>query len=317
MTEPSPTAVASPHGGQPIGVLVMAYGTPARFEDVESFYTDVRRGRPPSPEQLADLRRRYEAIGGISQLNARTDEQLAGIQAALDAKAPGRFRCRYGAKHADPKIESAVSALAAEGSHRLVGLVLAPHYSAGSVGEYIGRAGAASEAAGVEARFVEDWHDRPELVSLLAERVRAALATLPGGRVELLVSAHSLPVRLVEGGDGYDERLAETARLVAAAVPTEAFRVCWQSAGRTPEPWLGPDVLEVLRQLAHEGFDGAVVCPAGFVSDHLEINYDLDIEARRLAGALGLAFARTESLNADERLCRMLAELVEEKAEGW
>lgn len=300
-----------------IGVLVMAYGTPARFEDVEDFYTDVRRGRPPSPEQLADLRRRYEAVGGVSQLNARTAEQVAGIQQALDESAPGRFRCRYGAKHASPKIEDAVEAFAGDGTTRLVGIVLAPHFSAASVGEYLGRAAAASSARGIDARFVEDWHDHPVLVELLAERARRAIAEVPGERVELLVSAHSLPLRVIEGGDGYDRRLADTADLVAAAVPTKRYRVCWQSAGRTPEPWIGPDVLEVLRELASEGADGAVVCPAGFVSDHLEVNYDLDIEARRLADELGLGFARTASLNADPRLCGALAGLVLDKAAGW
>ena len=298
-------------------MLVMAYGTPGSFEDVEAFYTDVRHGRPPSPEQLADLRRRYDAVGGVSQLNARTIEQVEAIQAALDETAPGRFSCLYGAKHASPKIEEAIEALAAGGVRRLVALVLAPHYSAASVGEYLERAKASAAAAGIEVRTVEDWHDHPVLVDLLAERSRSSLASVPGERVELLVTAHSLPVRVVAGGDGYDERLAETARLVAAAVPTERYRVCWQSAGRTPEPWIGPDVLEVLRGLAAEGADGAVVCPAGFVSDHLEVSYDLDIEARSLAAELGLGFARTASLNADERLCRALAGLVLARAEGW
>ncbi len=301
----------------PVGVLVMAYGTPEDYGDVAAFYADVRRGRPPAAEQLADLEGRYRAIGGVSQLRARTEEQVNGIAAALEEHTAGRFRCAYGAKHAEPTIETTVAALRAEGIRRLVGLVLAPHYSSASVGEYLLRAQAACEAAGIEARFVEDWHDNAELIALLAERVRAALSLVAGDNVELLVSAHSLPLRVIEAGDGYDERLAETARLVAAAVPTERFTVCWQSAGRTPERWIGPDVLEVLRRLAAEECDGVVVCPAGFVSDHLEISYDLDIEARRLAGELGLGFARTESLNADGRLCRALARLVAKEAEDW
>jgi ferrochelatase len=292
----------------------MAYGTPARPEDVEAFYTDVRRGRPPSSEQLADLQRRYAAVGGISQLAARTAEQVAGVQAALDAVAPGGFSCRFGAKHAQPSIEQAVAAMAADGIDRLVALVLAPHYSAGSVGEYLARAEAAAEAHDLSLGAVRDWHEHPVLIDLLAERVRVAFATVgaepsdPG--IELLVTAHSLPKRIVEGGDGYDRRVLETAGLVAAASGAGRWRVCWQSAGRTPEPWLGPDVLEVLRRLPAEGARGAVVCPAGFTSDHLEISYDLDIEATAVAEGLGLRFARTASLNADARLCAALAGLV-------
>ncbi|MGH9294422.1 MAG: ferrochelatase, partial [Acidimicrobiales bacterium] len=274
-------------GAPPVGVLVMAYGTPARFEDVEEFYLDVRRGRPPTPEQLEELRRRYAAVGGISELSARTAEQVAGVQAALDRTSPGMFACRYGAKHARPKIEDAVDAFAATGVRRVVGIVLAPHYSSASIGEYVERASSRAAARHMEARFIEDWHDDPALVELLAERVRRSISELRSagapGDIELLVTAHSLPMRVIDSGDGYDRRLAETAELVAAAVPASRYRVCWQSAGRTPEPWIGPDVLEVLRAIAAErtaeppGAVGSVViCPAGFTSDHLEVNYDLD-----------------------------------------
>lgn len=298
----------------PIGVLIMAYGTPARPEDVEAFYTDVRRGRPPSPEQLADLERRYAAVGGISQLAARTAEQVAGVQAALDALAAGEFSCRYGAKHANPSIEHSVAEMAGDGIDRLVALVLAPHYSVGSVGEYLARVDRAAAPLGLIAGSIEDWHEHPVLIELLAERVQAAfgaLGTTPGDpRTELLVTAHSLPMRVVESGDDYDLRLQQTAELVARAVGAAKWRVCWQSAGRTPEPWLGPDVLEVLRSLAAAGMNGAVVCPAGFTSDHLEVSFDLDIEAKQVAESLGLGFARTASLNADPRLCTALAELV-------
>lgn len=304
----------------PVGVLVMAYGTPASYDEVEAFYTDVRRGRPPSPEQLADLQRRYAAVGGTSALAARTAEQVAGIAGALEAAAPGRFVCRYGSKHATPRIEEGVEALVEAGSELVVGLVLAPHYSAGSVGEYLARARARAGELGRPFAAIEDWHDDPTLVALLAERVAAAYASI--GRevtdpaVELLVSAHSLPLRIIDSGDGYDRRLAETAALVAAAAGVGSWRVCWQSAGRTPEPWVGPDILEVLRALPAEGRQAAVVCPAGFTSDHLEVSYDLDIEASALAASLGLGFTRTASLNADPRLCEALARLVVAAAEG-
>jgi len=296
----------------------MAYGTPAQAEDVLAFYTDIRRGRQPTPEQLADLQRRYDAVGGTSQLAARTAEQVAGVQAALDGIAPGAYVCRYAAKHASPSIEEAVNAMAGEGIERLVGLVLAPHYSAGSVGEYLARFERAAADAGLRAGTVQGWHDHPVVIELLAERVRAAYAAIgsepsdPG--TQLLVSAHSLPMRIIESGDGYDQRLGETAELVARASGAARWRVCWQSAGRTPEPWIGPDVLDVLRALPDEGVAAVIVCPAGFTSDHLEVNYDLDIEAKALAHGLGLRFARTESLNADERLCAALARLAAEAA---
>jgi protoporphyrin/coproporphyrin ferrochelatase len=300
------------------GVLLMAYGTPARPEDVEAFYTDVRRGRPPSSDQLADLQRRYTAVGGISQLAARTAEQVAGVQAALDAAAPGEYVCRYGAKHAEPSIEQAIATMAEAGLRHLVALVLAPHYSAGSVGEYVTRVQRAAESHSMTMDAIEDWHDHPVLIDLLAERVAAAFSAIgsePGDpTTELLVTAHSLPIRIIEAGDLYAVRLRETAELIVAATGAARWRVCWQSAGRTPEPWLGPDVLEVLRGLPADGITGAVVCAAGFTSDHLEVSYDLDIEARALAEGLGLRFGRTASLNDDERLCEALAGLVMDAA---
>lgn len=303
---------------QPVGVLVMAYGTPSSPEEIESFYTDVRRGRPPEPGQLAELERRYRAIGGTSQLAARTAEQVAGIEAALAAIGDRPYACRYGAKHSRPKIEEAVEELASLGARSLTGIVLAPHYSKGSVGEYLERAGARAAELGLPAAFVEDWHDDESLVSLLGERVVDSLGELgavPGtDAVEVLFTAHSLPLRIIESGDGYDARLADTARLVAGAVGLERWRTCWQSAGRTPEPWIGPDLLSVLRALPSEGVEAVVVCPAGFTSDHLEVNYDLDVEARRVALEVGLGFARTASLNAEPRLCAALARLVAARA---
>ncbi len=301
-----------------IGVAVMAYGTPASFEEVEAFYTDVRRGRPPSPEQLAELRSRYAAVGGTSQLAAQTAAQVAGIQAALEVSSPGRYLCCFGAKHAVPKIEQAVDELAREGVAGLVGLVLAPHYSAASVGEYIERAKKRAAEQALASVFIEDWHDEATLVSLLAGRVEEAYGRLGVApfdpETELLVTAHALPLRVIESGDGYDARLAETAELVAAAAGARHWRVCWQSAGRTAEPWIGPDILEVLRALPAEGRRRVVVCPAGFTSDHLEVNYDIDIDARRVAREVGLELERTASLNDDPRLCAALAALVEAAA---
>ncbi len=299
------------------GVVVMAYGTPGRLEDVEAFYTDVRRGRPPSAEQLEQLVARYRAIGGVSPLNERTAAQVAGLAAQLEARQPGGFAVAYGAKHAEPRIEQAVEALAGHGVDRLVGLVLAPHYARLSVGEYLERAATTAGAAGLAFAGIEHWHDEPALVAVLAERVadeRARLVAAVGEPVEVVVTAHSLPERIVSTGDPYPAQLAETARLVAAAAGLDHHGVAWQSAGRTADTWLGPDILEVLRTLAAQKVAGVVVCPAGFTSDHLEGCYDLDVEARALAERLGLGFARTASLNDEPRVLAALAARVADVA---
>ncbi|MCU1450455.1 MAG: ferrochelatase [Acidimicrobiales bacterium] len=287
----------------PVGVAVMAYGTPASPADVESYYTHVRRGRPPTPQQLADLQRRYEAIGGTSPLLERTEAQARGIAEALGER--GQFTVELGMKHAAPFVEDAVTRLTGRGCTNIVGVVLAPHYSRLSVGEYEERARAAA-GDGVAFTMVRSWHDAPPYLDALAERVRAASSSLPEP-VDVVFTAHSLPARILEEGDPYPIQLRETAESVAARAGIERWRVGWQSAGRTPEPWIGPDVLEVLEELAGAGTKAVLVCPAGFTSDHLEILYDLDVEASKRAGELGLAFARTTSLNDDPRLCEAVA----------
>lgn len=292
---------------RPIAVLVMAYGTPARRDDVRSFYTDIRRGRPPSAEQLADLERRYDAIGGLSPLAARSAAQVEGIAAALETMAPGEFRVAYGAKHGTPSIEDAVARLAE--THRgLVGVVLAPHYSPASVGEYVARADAAARAHALPAVFIERYGADAALVSVLARRVADAMATIPDAAPEVVFTAHSLPVRLA--GDGYGAELAETAARVAQLAGLARYTTGYQSAGRTNDEWLGPDVLDIIDELASAGARGVVVCPAGFTSEHLEILYDLDIEARGRAERAGLAFARTVAVGDDPAFCAMLARLV-------
>lgn len=298
------------------GVLLMAYGSPERPEDLESYYTDIRRGRPPTPEQLADLRRRYDAIGGLSPLAARTRAQVDGLQRVLDERDPGRFAVGLGLKHASPSIEDGMHALLDAGIRDITLIVLAPHHSALSVGQYFERAEAAADLSdghvGVGGPL--NWHLHPGLIALLAERVTEAIGSLPGAsRVELLVTAHSLPERALTVDDPtYPDQLRETGAAVAAkaGVADGRWRVAWQSAGRTPEPWIGPDILEVIRSLPAEGVDAVVVCPAGFTSDHLEVLYDVDIEARAVAEEAGLRLARTRSLNDDPRFLEVLADLV-------
>ena len=287
------------------GVLVMAYGTPATPADVEGYYTHVRRGRPPTPELLAELRGRYEAIGGTSPLMERTRAQAAGLAATLG----DGYRVELGMKHAPPFLEDGVAALAGTGATRLVGLVLAPHYSRLSVGEYASRVRAAAADLGVDVAMVESWHVELGYLDLLARFVREGLADLPAG-AEVLFTAHSLPARILADGDPYPAQLEETAAAVAERAGVERWSVGWQSAGRTPEPWIGPDVLDVLRSRASEGSPGVLICPAGFVSDHLEVLYDLDIEAARLASELGLPFARTRMPNDHPQFCSTLGEVV-------
>jgi protoporphyrin/coproporphyrin ferrochelatase len=299
-------------------VLVMAYGTPRTPEEIEGYYTRIRHGRPPSPEQLDDLVRRYEAIGGTSPLNERTAAQVAGIAEALEQLAPGRFDVHFGAKYAEPLIEQAAADIAAQGYERVVCLVLTPHFSTIGTGSYLDRARA---ALGEEAELVaiERWWDAPGFAPLLAERVRQARAELPGDVVErslVLFTAHSLPVKILEVGDPYPIELSRSAEAIAEAAGLDRFEVAWQSAGRTPEPWLGPDILEVVRQLPEHGVEGVVVCPVGFVADHLEVLFDVDVEAAAVAEEVGIALVRTASLNDDPAFIELLARRVSEAAEA-
>src|SRR5436305_1629618 len=296
-----------PLASAPVGVVLMAYGTPATPADVEAYYTHVRRGRPPTPDQLADLQRRYDAIGGTSPLLERTEAQRRGVQHALDEQ--GQFHVVLGMKHATPFIEDAVTQVLEDGITRAIGVVLAPHYSRLSIGEYEERARAAAGDR-LDFTMVPSWYDAPPYLDALAERMQKALATLPQ-RTEVVFTAHSLPARIVNEGDPYPEQLRWTAEAVAERSGVSSWRVGWQSAGRTPEPWIEPDIGEILDEIAALDEDnGVLVCPAGFTSDHLEILYDLDVEASARARHLGLAFARTESLNDDPRLCEAVADAV-------
>ena len=294
------------------GVLVMAYGTPAAPEDVEAYYTHIRRGRPPEPEQLADLVRRYDAIGGISPLAARTEAQRSAIATALDARVPGECTVVLGQKHAAPFIEDAVAELADAGVDTIVGLVLAPHYSGFSVGQYHARAREVAAERGVAYAPIDRWHLEPAYLDFLTAAVADARATLPAQH-KVLFTAHSLPERVLVD-DPYPEELRESAAAVAERVglqPWPDWALGWQSAGRTPEPWRGPDILDIIRELGATGrSDGILVCAQGFTSDHLEVLYDLDIEAAGVAADVGLAFARTRSLNDDPTVMAALADRV-------
>ncbi len=214
----------------------------------------------------------------------------------------------FGAKHTDPLIEAAAATLDTAGLERVVGLVLTPHGSSMGSQEYLDRAAATLRETRLVA--VPPWYAEPALVALLAAHVEGALRAVPG-RAHVVFTAHSLPERIRLRGDTYPEQLAESARLVAEALGLDEWTVAWQSAGRTPEPWLGPDVRDVVRRLAADGCaDAVVVCPIGFVADHLEVLYDLDVELAAVAASCGLAFARTASLNDDPSFISVLADVI-------
>ena len=283
-----------------VAVVLMAYGTPRSPDEILPYYTDIRRGRPPTDEALADLTRRYEAIGGVSPLATLTEAQRDAIQVALDAIEPDRYEVVLGLKHADPKVETAVDEVATRGCSKIVGAVLAPHYSAYSIGQYLGRAREAAESHGIEVAGVESWATEPAFLDFITDDLRTRLDDMPK-RTRVLFTAHSLPERIVLGGDPYMDELRSTAEAVAerlGLVEGTDWQIAWQSAGRTPEPWIGPDILEVIDQLgADDDVDGVIVSSVGFVADHLEVLYDLDIEAKDRADGVGLAFDRTASVN--------------------
>lgn len=292
-----------------LGLVVMAYGTPRTTEDIEPYYTHIRRGRAPEPQQLADLISRYDAIGGISPLASLTEAQRAALESALESRMPGAWNVVLGQKHATPFIEDGVAELADAGITEAVGLVLAPHFSGFSVGEYQRRAAEAGTERGLTMHGINNWHLEQAYLDFLTAAVRDALTELPE-RTTVLFTAHSLPERVLEN-DPYPDELAASAAYVAEQLGLKSWSLGWQSAGRTPEPWRGPDILEELQRIAAEGSaDGVLVCAQGFTADHLEVLYDLDIEAAKVASDLGLAFGRTRSLNADEVVMNALADLV-------
>jgi ferrochelatase len=309
----------------PVGVLVMAYGTADGPDDIERYYTDIRGGRPPSPEHLAELRQRYAAIGNRFPLFDITRAQADGIARDLAESEPEEYVAYLGMKHSPPSIPDAVATMTADGIERAVGIVMAPHWSGMSVETYVDRVREAAGREGPAFAFVRSFHDDPGFVRFLSGRVTDALATIPDDareRTTVIFSAHSLPVRTEEDGSQrckychadacalacrYHDGLRETAELVAANAGVAEWTTAWQSAGRTADPWWGPPIEDVIAQLGSAGRSGVVVCSAGFVADHLEILYDLDIEAKEIAERAGLAFARTEMPNADPEFVRVLA----------
>ncbi len=282
----------------------MAYGSPERLEDVPAYYADIRAGRPIAAEHLADLVSRYRRLGieDSNPLNAITEETRARLSDAL------ALPVFTGMKHWAPHIDEAAKDAVGAGADTVVGLVLAPHYSALSIQGYREQLeGALDGKAALE--FVESWHDDAGFVAFLAERVR-------GTDRHVVFTAHSLPARILELGDPYRDQLLETSRLVADAAGLHDWSFSFQSESPTGEPWLGPDILDHLTALHEAGTDKVLICPVGFVSDHLEIRWDLDIEAQERAGELGMELDRIQMPNAEPGFVDVLAQIVNRALAG-
>ena len=291
-------------------VVLMAYGSPDRIEDVPAYYADIRGGRPIAPESLADLTERYRRLGieDSNPLNEITERTRAALQAELG------LPVLTGMRHWQPRIAQAAGRALDGGARTIVGLVLAPHYSVLSIEKYREQlATAVGDRA--ELRFVERWGSEPGFVELLAARIReAARGSEPQSPPHVVFTAHALPARILEQGDPYRDELVETSRLVADEAGVERWSFSFQSDSPTGEPWLGPDILDHLTELADDGIRDVLVCPVGFVADHLEIRQDIDVEALQRAGELGLGLRRIEMPNDDPAMIGVLAGIVRREA---
>jgi protoporphyrin/coproporphyrin ferrochelatase len=308
-----------------VGVLLMTFGTAETLDDVPAYLSSVRGGRPVPEELVAEMRRRFALVGG-SPLTRITREQAATLEEALDGshrgadETPVRYRVAVGMRHAPPFIADGLAELARAGAERVIGLVMSPQFSPIIMGGYLRALEAAKSLhPEIEVTTVGAWHDEPAFVDALAERVRDALARLDPAEqatVQVFFTAHSLPRSVADGEPGYIEQLHETARLVAQKVglAPDRWRWAYQSAGHTPEPWLTPDVKDLLPELAAEDHRRVLVVPVQFLADHLEVLYDIDVAAREEAAAAGIALDRVESLNTMPVFIEALTNVVRREA---
>jgi protoporphyrin/coproporphyrin ferrochelatase len=297
-------------------VLIVAYGAPLSLEEVEPYLLDVRGGRPTPAHLVDEMRSRYAAIGGRSPLLDHTREQAAALGRELGDGTP----VFVGMRHWRPFIKDVLAEAAAQGVRRIVALAMAPHFSRMSIGAYQKKI---EEARGpIEVALVAQWFDHPRFLDAVAGRVRQGLERFPAERrsqVTVLFTAHSLPQRILQDGDPYPTQLAASVTGVMARLPAQPHEFAFQSAGQSPEPWLGPEAGQILERLAADSRRDVLICPIGFVADHLEVLYDVDVEFHRRAADLGMHLERTASLNADPTLIGALAELVRQAARerGW
>jgi ferrochelatase len=302
-------------GGAGVAVLLMAYGGPGSLDEVEPYLRDVRGGRPMTPAFTAEIRARYAAIGGRSPIRELTEGQARALGRTLGPRWP----VYVGMRHWHPFVRETVDRIVADGHSRVVAMVLAPHYSAMSVGAYERKLVEAAEGR-LEIELVRRWGDHPQFLEAVAGRVRRALQRFPvGGAVQVVFTAHSLPERIVAAGDPYPDELRASAVAVAQLVGLGEWRFAYQSAGATAEPWLGPETGAVMTELAARGHRDVLIVPIGFVCDHVEVLYDVDVALRALATRLGVRLERTESLNDDPLLVAALERIVRSAAvaRGW
>ncbi|MBD3110268.1 ferrochelatase [Bacillus sp. AGMB 02131] len=302
-----------------MGLLVMAYGTPYKEEDIERYYTHIRHGRRPTDEMLQDLKDRYEAIGGISPLAVITEQQAKALEQHLNAiQDEVEFKAYLGLKHIEPFVEDAVIQMKEDGIEEAVSIVLAPHFSTFSVKSYNGRAlEQAEKLGGLKITCVESWYDEPKFIQYWIDRMEETIAAMTAEQRDnyaLIVSAHSLPEKILQFQDPYPDQLKHTAKLIADGARVANYYVGWQSAGNTPEPWLGPDVQDLTRDLHEEhGYKVFVYIPVGFVADHLEVLYDNDYECKVVCDEVGSAYYRPAMPNAQPAFVDAMATVVLQK----
>lgn len=297
------------------GVLLMAYGTPEHLSDVGPYYRDILGGREPSPEAVAMLTERYRAVGGRTPLLEITRSVADLLEQRLNrGGGDASWHVYVGMKHWHPYIAEAVENIVSDGIDELVALPLAPHYSRMSTGGYRDAVAhsMAQASSSPPTRFIESWHANPQFTALIAQRIRDALARPDAAPsdVEILFTAHSLPARIIDEGDPYPEELAESAAAVAQAAGIASWRFAYQSAAKTGTPWLGPDILEGIEEIAREGGKNVLVVPSGFVCDHLEILFDVDVTAKRAAESLGVRLSRIEMPNDSPDSVEVLFDIV-------
>lgn len=302
-----------------IGLLMMAYGTPRKPEDIEPYYTHIRHGRKPPEDLLEDLKARYEAIGGISPLARITEEQAARLEEKLNEMYEEiSFKSYLGLKHISPFIEDAVGQMKADGIDEAISLVLAPHYSTYSVKSYNERAQAETEnIGGPVIASVNDWYKEPKFIDYWTRQIKqtmAAIAEEEKQRTMVIFSAHSLPEAILRDNDPYPQQLQDTADLIAEKADLSHYTIGWQSAGNTDDPWIGPDVQDLTRDLfEHDGYSSFIYCPVGFVAEHLEVLYDNDTECKDVCDELGADYYRPEMPNAQDAFIDSLATVVTKK----
>ena len=299
-------------------VLLMAYGSPNRLDDVEAYFTDIRGGRRPSSEAIEELTARYRRVGVPTPLLAVSVELGRELERLLNVDPPDEriYTVHLGMKHWTPRIATAIDEIVDSGADQVIAIVLAPHYSKISTLGYRRQVEQALDGAApdVSLDFVETWHELDGYLQAVADNVRTVRAEFPNPEeVVAVFTAHSLPARILTEGDPYQEQLLRTSELVAQRAGVAQWRFSYQSQSRTGEPWLGPDLLETVEELAAQGHRAILVASVGFIADHLEIYYDIDIEAKERAVALGIELRRTPMLNADSRLAQALHDLVNER----